>query len=542
MISQEMKNDIDLSYLLDIYVHFDIQKTSYENKTLGDLLDHYIQRDDLHENIRPHYDYLCEAVKHNEKLKNAVLVSQSTTEGYSMDEVIACAFRTDDDSVYVCYRGTGDGKWLDNAEGIVYSESLMQKSAASYCDQVLRKTDENSRIVLTGHSKGGNLSQYSTMMSEYRDRISSCYSMDGQGMSQKALDKMKAVNGEEKYNQQLEKIYSICGENDFVNVLGIRMVSFDHKILLETPNAKDFGALNWSYDENGNVVSAASGEISLFAEKLNNEMLRKLSPEQYEDSAVFVMSMLERIMTEVDPSGNARMGGIYLDGTGKTKKATFEETIGFLVHGVPLVADTLLQTKEGQQLIQHFLYEGIKDVYDKYGIPGVVGTVFLVGVGSYCVAKIYLASKFVVDGVIVVLYVLDKVFEMFPEFSEAFISFLHEMVGIVVDAIENIKAWYDRNFNTGYIQATQNPYIQVDTEKLQAYADKLEKIINRVKTLDWSMNSLYSAVSIWDLGRVIGANYLVGGVSTLKNCRKYLIDTKRDFDDAESYINEIMRF
>ena len=553
MITESMKNEMDLSYLLDMFVHFDIQKTGFNNKTLEQILTTCINRNELQdETAQKMYDYLCEAMQHNSTLKNAVLISQSNCDGYSMNELIACTFRTEDGSMYVCYRGTGDGKWPDNAEGVVQKDSLMQRAASSYFDHVMKKygASEDAHVIVTGHSKGGNLAQYTTMMSKYRERIDACYSMDGQGMSQKGIDSFKQQNGEEGYQKQVNKIYNICGENDYVNVLGIRIVRPDQKYLIRTPDAKGFGdyhnmyymrtkdgyGLNWCYEE-GEIVSVESGEIARFAEKLNAEMLERLSPEEYEDCSITLMSFLEMIFPD-----KGYPGGIYPVGTGKTKTATFEEVLGFMVHGGPLVLDTLLTTEEGKALLRKFFYDGLMDVYDKYGFSGAVAFVFVVEVVVVATVAIVIKNVVKIAAVTFVLTLVDSLFELIPGLKEAAVNFLHDLISFGVDTINSLRDWYDKNLNQGYIAATQNPEIRVDTNKLTQYAAQLEAVMKRVESLDRYMNALYTAVKLRDLGKVIGANYLVGGVNRLRNCRNYLNHTAQDFNEAEKYINDMMRY
>lgn len=549
VITENVKDEMDLSLLLDMYVHFDIQKPSFTNKTLGELLQ-CIDKNSLQgDSEKRLYDYLSNAVLKNDKLRNAVLISQSNCDGYSTKELVACTFRTDDGSVYVCYRGTGDGKWPDNAEAMNRENSLMQEAATSYYDNVMNHNDipDDARVIVTGHSKGGNLAQYVTMTSDNRYRIDACYSMDGQGMSRKGIEHFKQLNGEENYNKQLDKMYSICGENDYVNVLGIRIIPADHKYFVHTEEADNFGAYHdmyylgnknydgfqWEY-KNDEIVSAEPGEVAMLAEKLNNEMLEKLNDEEYEDATVFIMCALERIMPY-----KGYIGGVYPFGTGNTEGTTAEEFLGFLFHGLPLAIKTLITTPEGQKALGKFIYKALKNVYDNYGPIGVVATVFLTSVATVAVVKAVIKYF---GGAIIVLRIVDYVLEQFPELKEAVLNLLHEMVSIAVDAIQCLQDWYDKNLNQGFIQATENPYLFVDTDKMDEYAVRLSNVITRVKKLDRAMNGLYNAVRLGDLGNALAANISVGGTGSLDRCRKYLTNTKTDFEAVEKYICDIMGF
>ena len=86
------------------------------------------------------------------------------------------------------FRGTGSGRWYDNGQGLYEDASKYQKVALRYFEDTLRALDIDNigssvRLVVTGHSKGGNLSQFVTFNSKYRDYVNCCISFDGQGFS-----------------------------------------------------------------------------------------------------------------------------------------------------------------------------------------------------------------------------------------------------------------------------------------------------------------------------------------------------------------------
>lgn len=111
----------------------------------------------------------------------------------------------------VVFRGTGGTKnaWRDNFEGAYLEDTKIQKIADDFVRHECAIYDD---VVVTGHSKGGNLAMYVTVKEE--DRISSCVSFDGQGFGDEFI----------KYNEGLidtasPKITSISAYNDFVNIL-----------------------------------------------------------------------------------------------------------------------------------------------------------------------------------------------------------------------------------------------------------------------------------------------------------------------------------
>ena len=137
--------------------------------------------------------------------------------------------------VYVVFRGTGSGRWYDNGEGLSQETSKYQSTALRYFNDTLDSLDitDDTRIIVTGHSKGGNLSQYVTLktLSEYRDRIKYCISFDGQGFSPELYENMRTKSF---YRTQCSKMYSICGDNDYVNVLGKKVIPRENTVYIMT--------------------------------------------------------------------------------------------------------------------------------------------------------------------------------------------------------------------------------------------------------------------------------------------------------------------
>ena len=152
----------------------------------------------------------------------------------------AAALKRTDDSgritdVYVVFRGTGSGRWYDNGDGLSQETSKYQETALRYFNDTLDSLDitDNTRIIVTGHSKGGNLSQYVTLKTtpEYLDKIKYCISFDGQGFSPELYENMRTKSF---YGTQCGKMYSICGDNDYVNVLGKKVIPKENTVYIMT--------------------------------------------------------------------------------------------------------------------------------------------------------------------------------------------------------------------------------------------------------------------------------------------------------------------
>ncbi|MCR5421862.1 MAG: DUF2974 domain-containing protein [Lachnospiraceae bacterium] len=111
----------------------------------------------------------------------------------------------------VVFRGTGGAydAWADNLRGEYKTDTDMQKLADDF---VRYDCGVYDNIVVSGHSKGGNMAQYVTVTN--RDRVQRCASFDGQGLSDSALKSYESQLKDASY-----RISSISGDKDYVNIL-----------------------------------------------------------------------------------------------------------------------------------------------------------------------------------------------------------------------------------------------------------------------------------------------------------------------------------
>lgn len=144
-------------------------------------------------------------------LKDPQLRELQPTSSMDTDGVRATCFVDAQGEATLAIRGTGGyyDAWTDNFYGLYESETPVQKE---FADWVKKQGDTYDNITITGHSKGGNLAQYATVLCG--DSIDRCVSFDGQGFNkefhEKYADGIAANQG---------KITSICADDDFVNVL-----------------------------------------------------------------------------------------------------------------------------------------------------------------------------------------------------------------------------------------------------------------------------------------------------------------------------------
>lgn len=308
------------------------------------------------------YTILKEAAV-NEEVGDLVIGCQSVNMGYDSG-TCACTFTSPDKSnVYVVYRGTGDGEWPDNGIGMTQEATAQQKRALSYFEEVVQYMDlgENHRVIVTGHSKGGNKAQFVTMESKYGKLIDACYSVDGQGFSETAVDRWKSKYGQEGYEERTGKLNGIHGENDYVSVLGNSIIPEEHIRYVKTPVEKNnfagyhdikymFASLDYvgisgeyvtTFHGRKNSDTGKKGELGIYAAALSGEVMN-LAPEKRDGCAAVIMQIME-------VAGGKRKTGI------NGEKLKLSDIKDFTVMGVPLITQSLFKGKEGRSFLWSFL-------------------------------------------------------------------------------------------------------------------------------------------------------------------------------------------
>lgn len=288
---------------------------------------------------------------------------QSIHMGYDTGTA-ACTFTTPaKDTVYVVYRGTGDGEWPDNGVGMTESSTPQQEQALRYFEEVTEQMGITSeqRLIVTGHSKGGNKAQYVTMETQYEKLVDVCYSVDGQGFSEKAVKQWQTEYGYEGYEQRREKIYGIHGENDYVSVLGNSIILPEHIRYVQTPVHKDnfagyhdikymFSTLEYDavtgeyvnvFHGRKNSDAQEKGKLGEYAAALSEQMM-SLVPEKRDGCAAVIMQLME--MTRGTHEG--------ING----EKLTLRDLGEFLWYGIPMLAQSLAGETSGRNLVKAFVH------------------------------------------------------------------------------------------------------------------------------------------------------------------------------------------
>lgn len=152
------------------------------------------------------------------------------------------------DEATVVFRGTGgDYEWHDNGQGGYLSDTQQQKAALEYIESL-----KYDNITVTGHSKGGNKTQYVAILS---DKVDRAFSFDGQGFSKEFLEKYK-----DQIAANAHKITSVSAKDDFVNCL-LNPIAGTIKYI-DTEKQEQF-----IYNHRPNIVLDENGQMREFTEQ-----------------------------------------------------------------------------------------------------------------------------------------------------------------------------------------------------------------------------------------------------------------------------------
>lgn len=537
-MNSNLQSDIELTAVLNLIPYLDKDFGYMGERTLSQILAENEKKFDSDT-----FRILNEAISDHPSWGKIVLVDQSSTNNTSAwtdDLIQACTFRDADGNYYVTYRGTGDGRWTDNGKGMVEESTEMQEAAAAYFDEMAEKylidaSLQGKKIIVSGHSKGGNEAQYTYMSAKHEEIIDKCISLDGQGFSEAAIKRFKEYYGKD-YNDKLKNMYSINGQDDYVHDLGIVIIPKDNTYFVPT-SGDGFASLhaleNMLSDDNGKYAGLKwkdphtgeyyeQGEIGKLAKKISENMM-SMNPEDREGTAVAIMSLIDFLFQDFGQKyedGLLKIGGV---------NAELSDYIDLLDDGIPVLIDTLVSTDEGQKLLKDLMAGVVDSLYEKYGLGGVAGGF---AIGGLLLA--YLSPKLLkLTAIIKVIDWFADTIEKIEDIVGDVKKFISETKDAVIEAVNKIFSKY-REYTYGGKYATSNPFIVVDTYKLRNYASRIQNINRRISNLDSRLDSLYWKVGLLDLWNLMQADLMTGYSWRLLRCASYLNDTATDFDTVET--------
>jgi len=225
-----------------------------------------------------------------------------------------------DDEAVIAFRGTGGSSaaWTDNFKGGYENDTKMQKLSADF---VRNECSAYNNITVTGHSKGGNLSQYVTVACS--GQIKNCVSFDGQGFNEEFINSNK-----EAVSEAAGKIKSISAYNDFVNILLTPIAGCITYVNNGSGIADAHSSLallvNNEYDQNGNFTTKhKQSAISGLLKNMTDRIVREINPYDTLDKSLFsflagstistaLCAQREKLMSDTGGSLMAGLSTLFL--------------------------------------------------------------------------------------------------------------------------------------------------------------------------------------------------------------------------------------
>jgi hypothetical protein len=428
----------------------------------------------------------------------------------------------DGTGLYSCILDTGDARILANRGSEDMSNMLNFKqdwyeadlqllnSEMTKQEAALRRFMEANAALLNekpwvaaGHSLGGALSDFAAIMSVELGlrNFSGAINFDGPGHSKEFI---------EKYKVQLAQVAALMLH---------KRASIVGSILFDLPGVKqeyvETATQSQFLDENGNPLPQDPAGIGIFAEHDTQNWVRNDDGSLREGQQDWYEFVVEKLTRAIDrlPSfiGNALPHIVYLAVTGANWLKGFADDHSALVAAITVAVVTFLLLN-----------------------PMVVVEIAVVAVIVALVAVVVIAAIVAVE---VILEVLEKIAE---EIAKAVCAAVSWLANKAVELYNAIKEWitsvreFLRSISAGVRYVNANPYFNVDTAKLRAYAVRINNVNNRLRNLDSSLRGCFWQVPVWEMWRFAWINMLTSGSPTLGQVRSYLNNTADRLETAEN--------
>lgn len=423
-----------------------------------------------------------------------------------------CILDTGDERIVSC-RGSESMKTLKNIiQDWIKGDLKLINSIQTEQEKVLREfLIENKQLlneknwISTGHSLGGALADHAAIVSieEGIGNFDGAFNYDGPGHSDDYI-KAHADAIEQVASKMKHYKTSIVGSILF-DIPGVQQIYF------ETSYESHL------LDEEGNPIHTASDGVKYYIDKHSTQywdfddegFVYEREPDDFEQRIYSITTFID---SSIPIAGGLLVGVL--------------EIVTTTAYWIECFFDKHPDLKEK-------VIEGIVG----YIIQNPIGAILAVGT---CVLIIICVAAFILF--VAALELLAK------EFKE----FLEKIVNAVCEAIDWLKGkaaelfkaigdiwgqvgdFFEQLFNgKGKKYSEENPLINVDTDLLYDYANRLQMLNQRISDLDREISSLYWQVGFLDLWDIMQADILVHYSYRLKKAKYYLYNTAERFEKAD---------
>jgi hypothetical protein len=240
--------------------------------------------------------------------------------------------------IVIAFRGTDDtiNGWKEDFNMVFLDEIPAQTKAVNYVKAIAKKY-RFARILITGHSKGGNLAFYAAMKQSkaVKKRIVSIYNLDGP-------DFRENITASADYIDLLPKVIKIVPEESIIGMI-LQTNDYYHIVKSEGTLFAQHKMYNWHIDsETSDLVHEMS--LSKSSKKIKNSLYAWLYSFNVHDRQIIIDNFFDMLQASEcttlsafssNLSGNIKaMYGEYKESDSETKKLirkTFVELAKYLM-------------------------------------------------------------------------------------------------------------------------------------------------------------------------------------------------------------------
>lgn len=287
-------NEIDnLIFSILIYLNFnDIVENNKNSLTLYEVGSLFIGKYKYKEvcsigfSPKNAYDILIKI--YDSERYSQVLLSNYIYIGDENEQFSAITFKINNEYKYISFEGTDHllSGWKEDFQMSYKFPVPSQSYAIQYLNKVVKLTDK--KVIVGGHSKGGNLALVSSMNINFikRKKIFAIYNNDGPGLRQKEIMS-------KKYKKIKDRYIHIIPDYSYIGIL-LRNEN-DKVIKSSKKNIMSHDMINWQIDDKKLINS----ELSNISIKVKNSILSWLDKHDDKDRKIAI----DTIFTTLEDSG-----------------------------------------------------------------------------------------------------------------------------------------------------------------------------------------------------------------------------------------------
>lgn len=215
-------------------------------------------------------------------------------------------------TMVIAYRGTDDTLvgWREDFNMAYQYPIPAQRTALKYLERVARLWP-HYRIILTGHSKGGNLAVYAAMNAsdDVKERIEQAYSMDGPGFPQSVTDSYE-------YSAVNDRITKIVPESSIIGMI-LEAPPNERRIIVRSSadGISQHSGFTWLMDNDVFVTAPRLSESSQAFNTALNDWLQSMSRQQREKGVSALFKLIDATghtnVSEIMAHGISVLPGIF---------------------------------------------------------------------------------------------------------------------------------------------------------------------------------------------------------------------------------------